>query len=348
MKLKASYILIGLALNALPIIGHAQDASSSDETTCDMGQLHEEMIDRFKLPEIPSSLSECGIGGFLNFDFSFGLGDFDFSSLFCDFANDVIGDFKENMSVDFDIGMNGISVNSPIYSVQTKGADEAVNELLYGATGVEQNGRGILGDVSSAYRDTLRNVRRDLRGNDSRRGSTPSRSISDVSSAVRNNSSYNIDDMRRNIDAIENVETTATGNTRQGNTTFNNLRGRQQSIGGEPTYGSGDLRLTPRQIDRFTSLPYDQIRNLDERELEQYLEFSEEQRQQVNERPLNNNSTLTRERPNTYLNDNRKNTIVSPGKNGDPIITLPDEDSEVRSDDPKSRLTELLFNRKER
>lgn len=331
------------------------NSQSSQDTSCDMGQLHDEMIERFKLPEIPSSLSDCGIGGFLNFDFSFNLGDFDFSSLFCDFAQDVVGNFKENMSIDFDIGMNGISINSPIYSMQTKGADEAVNELLYGATGVDQNGRGVLGNISDAYRDTLQNVKRDLTSSSNNGRQT--RSFTDVSREVRQGSAYSLDDMRRNIDAIQEIETTGTRNTRSGNTGFVDMNGNRQTIGGDASsFNTQGLNLTSEQVRRFTSMPYDQIRNLSERELEQYLQFTEAQKQGAysNRNSSSTRGTNTNSQPQRNPRDPANFTapirVENPPKDnetGKPIY-IGEPVEEVKDNDAKSRLTELLFNRKER
>ncbi|WP_338854039.1 hypothetical protein WE348_20640 (plasmid) [Alteromonas macleodii] len=348
MKLKAAALSIGLALGTLPTFALSQETGNQEETSCDMGQLHEEMMDRFKLPEIPSSLEDCGIGGFLNFDFSFGLGDFDFSSLFCNFAQDVIGNFKEQMSVDFNIGMNGIEINSPIYSLKTKGADEAVNELLYGATGVDQNGDGILGNVSDAYRDTLSSVRREF-SNDRQENARATASIQDFGNRVRDTSSVRLEDVRRNIDAIQDVQTTGNQNTQPGNTRFNNGKGGVDTIGGDVSYGSRDLRLTPTQLERFSEIPYQQLQRMDEKEIEQYLRISEEQRRESygeDTSPQQN-----RNLGNPYSNrdigqisaPSTGTPRVNPEKN-EPITPEPIYEAKP-VDDPKKSLTELLFNR---
>lgn len=352
MKLNPTFIFIGLALHTLPNISEAVPVTTyepdSQETSCDMGQLHEEMMDRFKLPEIPSSLEDCGIGGFLNFDFSFGLGDFDFSSLFCNFAQDVIGNFKEQISVDFNIGMNGIEINSPIYSLKTKGADEAVNELLYGATGVDQNGDGILGNVSDAYRDTLSSVRREF-SNDRQENARATASIQDFGNRVRDNSSVRLEDVRRNIDAIQNVQTTGNQNTQPGNTRFNNGKGGVEKIGGDVSYESRDLRLTPTQLERFNEIPYQQLQRMDEKEIEQYLRISEEQRRESygEDTSPQQNRNLGNPYSNRDIGQIRAPSTgtprVNPEKN-EPVIPEPIYEAKP-VDDPKKSLTELLFNR---
>lgn len=325
------------------------DNYGGGETSCDMGQVHEELIDRFKLPEIPSSLEDCGIGGFLNFDFSFGLGDFDFSSLFCDFAQDVVGNFQENMSVDFDIGMNGISIDSPIYSLQTKGADQAVDELLYGATGVEQNGRGILGDASDAYRGTLSKVKRTFSDNGYTPGGAARNSFQDAADRVRNNSSVNLEDVRRNIEAIQEVETTGTNNTQPGNTTFRTPAGGRVTIGGDMSGRIEADGYSEEQISRFNNIPYSQLNSLNERELAEYLELSPEQRKREG---IEVPPTPNTRQPQYNSNGRRDPSIKEPIYRGEPVqqkpifnINPPVEDREETQQDPSKRLQELLFNR---
>lgn len=347
MKLNPTFIFIGLALHTLPNISEAVPVTTyepdSEETSCDMGQLHEEMMDRFKLPEIPSSLEDCGIGGFLNFDFSFGLGDFDFSSLFCNFAQDVIGNFKEQISVDFNIGMNGIEINSPIYSLNTKGADEAVNELLYGATGVDQNGDGILGNVSDAYRDTLSSVRREF-SNERQENARATASIQDFGNRVRDTSSVRLEDVRKNIDAIQNVQTTGIKNTQPGNTRFSNGKGGIDTIGGDVSYESRDLHLTPQQLERFNEIPYQQLKRMDENEIEQYLRISEEQRRESYGAGTSSQQNRNLGTPYNTRDTGQIRTPVSSNPKAD--IVTPEPIYEGKPvDDPKKSLTELLFNR---
>lgn len=246
--------------------------------SCDVGQVHEQLMDRFKLPEIPSSLEDCGIGGFLNFDFSFGIGDIDLSSLFCDFAQDAIGSFKESMKVDFKLDQNGVSINSPIYSMNTKGVDDMAEELLYGSTGVDKNGQGLLGDVEDAYRDTTKSIKRTF-SDDSRQSTGGWRSGSGKSAqeqfqdAVRGNSSVDIDKMQQNLENIKNVETRGKVNTTPGNTTIRDMDGNQQSIGGS----IGDVELTDAQLDKLSRIPEDMLKRMSEENLAGYLNLTEMQ-----------------------------------------------------------------------
>ena len=64
MKFKKSVVSVAIALSLVT------STNALAEDSCDIGQVHEEVFDKFKLPEVPSSLEDCGIGGFLNFDFS--------------------------------------------------------------------------------------------------------------------------------------------------------------------------------------------------------------------------------------------------------------------------------------
>lgn len=341
-KISATSLFIAIALGSYSSAALSQE--EAEETSCDMGQMHEELIDRFTLPEIPSSLEDCGIGGFLNFDFSFGIGDFDFSSLFCDFAKDVVGNFKENMAVDFNIGMNGISINSPIYSMQTKGADQAVDELLYGATGVEQNGRGLLGDAQDAYRGTVNSIRRTYNG-------TPAgRSFTDMSSNVRSNSSVSLGSIRENIEAIENVEVNGRTYSNPNVRDIPIVDGGPMNGGGNVTIGGDMSRIirdsgyTEQQIDRYNALPSRQRQSMNDKQLAEYLGLSEQQKIDQGVIPPPNTS-----------NGRRDPSITEPILRGgpaqrEPIYTIGDpvdEKVEAQSD-PAKRLQDILFKRDEK
>jgi hypothetical protein len=275
MYLRKSLISTAIALSLATSTG----AIAEDET-CDIGKVHEEVFDKFKLPEIPSSLEDCGIGGFLNFDFSFDFGDIDLSSLFCDFAKDVMGDFKKSMKVDFKIGKDGLNINSPIYSVNTRGIDDMAKDLMYGSTGIKEGAPGVLDQIGTAYEGSITATKNSINSQtyETRTGGSNSSSgtgsTSNFAQAVRNGSSVNISDMQKNLVALENIQTVANSNTVGGNTNFSNLTGGNQSIEGP----LGNVNLSASQQARLERLPESSLTLMSENELANYLRLSDTQK----------------------------------------------------------------------
>jgi hypothetical protein len=275
MKLRKSLISAAIALS----MATSSSALAGDDT-CDIGKVHEEVFDKFKLPDIPSSLEDCGIGGFLNFDFSFDFGDIDLSSLFCDFAKDVMGDFKKSMKVDFKIGKDGLNINSPIYSVNTRGIDDMAKDLMYGSTGIKEGAPGVLDQIGTAYEGSIRAAKDSINAQtyETRTGgavsSSGTGSNSNFAKAVRNGSSVNMSDMQKNLVALENIQTVANSNTVGGNTNFSNLTGGNQSIGG----ALGSVNLSASQQAKLERLPVSSLTLMSENEIANYLRLSETQK----------------------------------------------------------------------
>lgn len=161
--------------------------------TCDVGKVSERVAQKYELPELPSALEDCGIGGFLSFDFGFDISDINLGDLFCGFAQDLIGDFSKSLTADFSLGQNGLSINSPVYSVNTASVDTLLTDAIYRQTGRPDG--AILDNFEGAYNSALRDTQ--IRNGQS--GSTPrtfnSRSGGNFAAAVRGGSNINPDDV---------------------------------------------------------------------------------------------------------------------------------------------------------
>ena len=260
---------------------------SSAEDTCDLSQVHKEVYDKFKLPEIPSSLEDCGIGGFLNFDFWFKFDDIDLSSLFCDFAKDVVGDFDETFKVDFKIGKDGLKVDSPIYSVQTGGIDKLAKGLLYDATGLEEGDTSLLDRVGNAYKGQIDAVKQAVTDATT---SSPSKKAAQqaeasksaantqaFANAVKSGSSINLSDVADSVKAIDKVNVTATSNTQSGSTTMTDLSGNSSSV--SSTFNG--ITLTSRQQTLLENIPPAQLNRMTDKALTKYLGLTPSQVQQL-------------------------------------------------------------------
>jgi hypothetical protein len=253
------------------------------EESCDIGKIHEEVFAKFKLPEVPSALEDCGIGGFLNFDFSFDFGDIDLSSLFCDFAKDVMGDFKKNMKVDFKIGKDGLNINSPIYSISTRGIDDLAKDLMYNGSGIKEGAPGVFDQIGTAYEGAINAATKSIdetvvekrTGNNSSSGTG---STSNFAKAVRSGSTVNMSDIQKNLEELANINTIANTNTTVGSTEFKTIGGENQTINSS----LGNINLTTVQQYKLEKLPESSLSSMTEKQLVEYLNLTEIQKIKFN------------------------------------------------------------------
>lgn len=143
------------AVSAYVGMGMSFSAMASD--TCDIGTLHESVTERWELPEMPSALEECGISGFLDFDFGISVGSL--GDLFCNFANDLIGDFQQSLSVSFALDQHGLRINSPVYSYSSPSIETLAEDFVYGEDGPPD---GILDRINSSVNDQRNALRGQL------------------------------------------------------------------------------------------------------------------------------------------------------------------------------------------